>query len=149
MEVIAIFREEYEFLSNFYEVPVTFEGLTYGSSEAAFQAQKSSDLFEREKFTALRPNDSKKAGREIQLRPDWEEVKVSVMEGILRAKFTQNPDLMEKLSATNQALLVEGNNWKDTFWGFDVNLGYGQNVLGQLLMKIRAEHQGKLKKVPA
>ncbi|MBR0278952.1 MAG: NADAR family protein [Synergistaceae bacterium] len=146
MEVIARFREEYEFLSNFYEVPVTFEGLTYGSSEAAFQAQKSSDPSEREKFTALRPNDSKKAGREIQLRPDWEEVKVSVMEGILRAKFTQNPDLMEKLSATNQALLVEGNNWKDTFWGFDVNLGYGGNMLGQLLMKIRAEHQGKLKK---
>ena len=146
MEVIARFREEYEFLSNFCEVPVTFEGLTYGSSEAAFQAQKSSDPSEREKFTVLRPNDSKKAGREIQLRPDWEEVKVSVMEGILRAKFTQNPDLMEKLSATNQALLVEGNNWKDTFWGFDVNLGYGGNMLGQLLMKIRAEHQGKLKK---
>ena len=73
-------------------------------------------------------------------------MKVSVMCEILRAKFTQNPDLMEKLSATKQALLVEGNDWQDTFWGFDFNLGYGKNMLGQLLMKIRAEHQSKLKK---
>ena len=41
---------------------------------------------------------------------------------------------------------VEGNDWQDTFWGFDFNLGYGKNMLGQLLMKIRAEHQSKLKK---
>ena len=34
------FRGEYAFLSNFWEVPVTYMGLTYGSNEAAFQAQK-------------------------------------------------------------------------------------------------------------
>ena len=34
------FRGEYAFLSNFWEVPVTYKGLTYGSNEAAFQAQK-------------------------------------------------------------------------------------------------------------
>ena len=34
------FRGEYAFLSNFWEVPVTYQGLTYGSNEAAFQAQK-------------------------------------------------------------------------------------------------------------
>lgn len=42
MDVIASFEDEYEFLSNFYECAVTFEGLIYGSSEAAFQAQKTS-----------------------------------------------------------------------------------------------------------
>ena len=143
MEVITDFENEYEFLSNFYECSVTFEGLTYGSSEAAFQAQKSSDPSDREKFTGLRPSESKRAGYSVKLRSDWEEVKVSVMHEILRAKFTQNPDLMEKLLATKQALLVEGNDWQDTFWGFDFNLGYGENMLGQILMKIRAEHQGK------
>lgn len=146
MEVITDFENEYEFLSNFYECPVTFEGLTFGSSEAAFQAQKSSDPSDREKFTGLRPSESKRAGYKVKLRDDWNEVKVSVMHEILKAKFTQNPDLMEKLSATKQALLVEGNDWQDTFWGFDINLGYGENMLGQLLMRIRAEHQGKLKK---
>ena len=146
MDVIAKFRGEYEFLSNFYEVPVTFRGLTYGSSEAAFQAMKSLDPAEHERFTLLRSHQSKEEGRKLTIRPDWDEVKVSIMDEILRAKFTQNPELMDKLSATKQALLVEGNNWKDTFWGFDINLGYGQNMLGQLLMKIRAEHQGRLKK---
>ncbi|MBR4196328.1 MAG: hypothetical protein IKQ95_06420 [Synergistaceae bacterium] len=51
--------------------------------------------------------------------------------------------MSDKLLATKQALLVEGNDWEDTFWGFDVNLGYGRNMLGQLLMKIRAELQGR------
>ena len=146
MEVITDFENEYEFLSNFYECTVTFEGLTFGSSEAAFQAQKTSDPSDREKFTELRPSESKRAGYKVKLRDDWEEVKVSVMHEILKAKFTQNPDLMEKLSATKQALLVEGNDWQDTFWGFDFNLGYGENMLGQLLMKIRSEHQGTLKR---
>ena len=81
----------------------------------------------------------------MKLREDWEEVKASVMEAVLRAKFTQNPELMAKLTATGEALLVEGNDWQDTYWGFDVNLGYGENMLGRLLMRIRAEHQGKLK----
>ena len=143
MDVIASFENEYEFLSNFYECAVTFEGLIYGSSEAAFQAQKTSEHTDRRIFTMLKPGEAKRAGYKAKLRPDWEEVKVSVMNEILRAKFTQNPDLSDKLLATKQALLVEGNDWEDTFWGFDVNLGYGRNMLGQLLMKIRAELQGR------
>ena len=145
MNVIADFEGEYEFLSNFYEVPLTYEGLAYGSSEAAFQASKSLDPAEREKISKLRPGESKRAGYSVKLREDWEEVKASVMEAVLRAKFTQNPELMAKLTATGEALLVEGNDWQDTYWGFDVNLGYGENMLGRLLMRIRAEHQGKLK----
>jgi PhoH-like ATPase len=48
------FRGEYGFLSNFWEVPVTYKGLTYGSNEAAFQAQKC--MTEEEKMEwALRP----------------------------------------------------------------------------------------------
>lgn len=143
MSVIDIFRGYFEFLSNFYEAPVLYDGIQYGSSEAAFQAAKTLDYSEREKISAMRPHDSKIAGRNLKLRNDWETVKVSIMEEILRAKFTQNPDLLQKLLATGKALLVEGNNWRDTFWGFDVNLGYGANMLGQLLMKIRAEHQEK------
>ena len=144
MNAITDFDGAYEFLSNFHEVPVTYEGITYRSSEAAFQAAKSLDPADRERISKLSPDESKRAGYSVKLREDWETVKVSVMEEVLRAKFTQNPELTEKLTATGQALLVEGNNWRDTFWGFDVNLGYGVNMLGQLLMRIRAELQGKL-----
>ncbi len=145
MNVIADFDGAYEFLSNFYESPIMYNGIQYGSSEAAFQAAKTFDHSEREKIAKLTPDEAKRAGRSLTLRNDWEAVKVSVMEEILRAKFTQNPDLLQKLLATGNALLVEGNDWRDTFWGFDVNLGYGANTLGQLLMRIRAEHQGHLK----
>lgn len=144
MNVITDFDGEYEFLSNFFATPLLYEGLKYQSSEAAFQAAKSFAPSEREAISKMSPDKAKLAGRKVKLRSDWEAVKVSIMEEVLRAKFTQNPELMKKLLATGQALLVEGNDWRDTFWGFDVNLGYGVNMLGQILMKLRAEHQGNL-----
>ena len=136
---IARFRGEYAFLSNFWEAPVTYHGLTYGSNEAAFQAQKCVTEEEKTEFTRLRPGDSKKLGRRVRLRPDWEEVKVSVMEEIVRAKFTQNEGLKRQLLATGDALLEEGNTWHDTCWGVDAKTGKGQNHLGRILMKVRSE----------
>ena len=97
------FRGEYAFLSNFWEVNVTYKGLTYGSNEAAFQAQKCMTEEEKMEFTQLRPSASKKLGRQVQLRPDWEEVKVGIMEEIVRAKFTQNEYLKWRLIGTGDA----------------------------------------------
>ncbi len=37
---IYTFYGENFYLSNYYEAPVTYDGITYKSSEAAFQAQK-------------------------------------------------------------------------------------------------------------
>lgn len=136
---IEHFREEYAFLSNFWEAPVTYQGLTYGSNEAAFQAQKCMTEEEKLPFTEMRPAKSKKAGRRVRLRPDWEEVKVGIMEQIVRAKFTQNEELKWRLIATGEAELVEGNSWHDTCWGVDTKTGEGQNYLGRILMKVRQE----------
>lgn len=38
--MIAGFRDDFRFLSNFYNAPVTYNGVTYKNSEAAFQAAK-------------------------------------------------------------------------------------------------------------
>lgn len=38
-------------------------------------------------------------------KKDWEAVKVKIMEELVRAKFTQNPDLADKLLATGDAHL--------------------------------------------
>ena len=78
-------------------------------------------------------------GRQVTLRTDWEQVKVSIMEKIVRAKFVQNPYLMKKLLDTGELLLIEGNTWKDTFWGVDINNGEGKNHLGKILMNVREE----------
>ena len=40
-KVIDSFSGEYDFLSNFYNCPVEYEGITYLNSEAAFQAASS------------------------------------------------------------------------------------------------------------
>lgn len=139
MFTINKFRNEYDFLSNFFEAPVTWEGLTYLSAEAAFQAAKVLTDEERLPFTELRAGKAKSMGRRVPLRPDWEEVKTQVMEEVVRAKFTQNPDLAARLLTTGDAQLVEGNNWGDTCWGVDMRTGKGENRLGVILMKVRAE----------
>ena len=135
--IINSFKGDYFFLSNFYESPVTFNGRTFQNNEAAFQAEKTLDETVKESFCDLKPNKAKYLGRKIQLRPDWETVKEETMLIIVRAKFIQNKALQEKLLATGDAYLEEGNDWGDKIWG-TVN-GEGQNLLGKILMKVRNE----------
>ena len=137
MKKIDSFKDDYFFLSNFYEVPVEYDGLKYGSSEAAFQAQKCEFPSKRKEFQNLHPSKSKALGRKVTLREDWDEVKNRVMLEIVRNKFKQNPELKEKLIATGDAYLEEGNWWGDRTWG--VCNGVGENRLGKILMKVRDE----------
>ena len=51
-------------------------------------------------------------------------------------KFRRNVELKRKLIGTGNIELIEGNTWKDTFWG--VYKGKGRNELGKILMEIRA-----------
>lgn len=138
---VECFRNEYRFLSNFWPAPVTYRGLTYQSSEAAFQAQKCLTEEEKLQFVHLPTNMAKRLGRTVQLRPDWEEVKRDIMEEIVRAKFNQNADLKSQLLATGDMLLEEGNTWHDTYWGVDVRTREGENHLGRILMRVRQELQ--------
>ena len=139
MSSIESFRGQYGFLSNFYEAPVSYGGLIYLNAEAAFQAQKCLTDEEKRPFTDMPPSKAKRIGRQVRLREDWEQVKVGLMEEIVRAKFTQNEDLAWLLLATGDAQLVEGNTWNDTFWGVDLRKGVGENHLGRILMKVREE----------
>ncbi|MEA2735214.1 MAG: hypothetical protein QOE14_1665, partial [Humisphaera sp.] len=111
---------------------------TYPSSEHAYQAAKTLDVAERKKIAATTsPADAKRAGRALKLRDDWETAKFDVMERCVRDKFTRHPDLRQKLLATGDAELIEGNTWGDRVWG--VYQGEGANHLGRILMKVRAE----------
>ena len=67
MKKIDSFRDEYFFLSNFYEIPVTYEGVTYLNNEAAFQAQKCLKYENRKQFSFLNPSEAKKLGRKVPL----------------------------------------------------------------------------------
>ena len=136
-KVIDKFRGDYAFLSNFAECKVFYNGLKFPSVEHAFQAAKSIDIKEQEIFAKLElPAEAKRLGGQIQLRKDWESVKVKIMEDLLRQKFNQEP-YKELLLRTKDYELIEGNTWNDRFWG--VCNGTGRNMLGELLMKIRDE----------
>ena len=135
--VIDSFKGKYFFLSNFYESPVIYEGITYLNNEAAFQAQKTLTNKERLAFSMLNPSQAKKLGRSVSLRPDWEDIKIDIMYNICKAKFTQNETLKTKLLKTGDAMLIEGNTWGDKIWG-QVN-GVGENNLGKILMRVREE----------
>lgn len=134
---INSFRNEYYFLSNFYEREVTYKGITYKNNEAAFQAQKCINEQDRVLFKDLNASEAKKLGRRISLRKDWESIKADEMYNIVLSKFEQNADLKEKLIALKDYHLEEGNTWGDRIWG-TVN-GQGKNLLGKILMKVRDE----------
>lgn len=135
--MISGFSGEYRWLSNFWPAKVKLWGVEYPTAENAYQAAKCAVPAEMIRFVNISPRDAKQLGRRIDIRFDWEHVKVSVMEHILRIKFTDNPELLQKLKDTGNERLVEANTWGDTFWG--VSGGIGQNNLGILLMKVRSE----------
>ena len=61
------------------------------------------------------------------------------MASVIRARFTQHPELAQQLLATGTAPLGEGNTWGDTCWGVDLRTGKGENRPGVILMKTRDE----------
>jgi len=137
MNEIKGFFEDFRFLSNFWYADVVFEGVTYRSTEVAYQAAKSLDLDERKKFVGLTSGQAKRLGQKIQLREDWDFIRLQVMYDICKDKFTRHADLKELLLLTGDAYLEETNTWNDTFWG--VCAAAGENNLGKTLMKIREE----------
>ena len=140
MTKITRFSGEHRFLSNFYPVQVEFEGLPFRTVEHAYQAAKTTDESLRVYIASLfNAGMAKRRGQLVDLRPDWEEVKLDIMEGLVRVKFA-DPILAVMLRDTGDAELIEGNTWGDTFWG--VCNGVGENHLGKILMRIRIELGG-------
>lgn len=136
-KVINKFEGEYEFLSNFARCSVVYTGNIYPTVEHTYQAAKSLDKSIQKSFTTLpTPGKAKKLGRQIELRPDWEQVKDNIMKNLLRQKFSHE-HFKSQLLATGNTQLVEGNTWNDTYWG--VCNGKGLNMLGTLLMEVRSE----------
>lgn len=134
-----LFKNNFYYLSNMFpcSVRVRISGHEYQftCSEAAFQAVKCPER--ASEFTELDGYAAKRLGKKVQLRADWNAVKLDVMRVIVKAKFDQHPELMAKLKA-QPGEIVEDNTWGDTYWG-RCN-GYGQNHLGQILMSVRDHH---------
>lgn len=134
MKDILFFNDEHAWLSNFWPARVWLEDRVYSCVENAYQAAKSLPTQYNE-FSYITPGQAKRLGRVLPVRKDWDAVKLTVMKRLLDQKFVAGSDLAERLKATDDCLLQEGNTWGDTFWG--VYNGHGQNWLGKLLMAQR------------
>jgi N-glycosidase YbiA len=133
-------KNEYGCFSNFAAYPILLGGRLWPTSEHYFQAQKFADVDHQEAIRAQRSSMiAARMGRDRskKLRADWESVKDAVMFEAVCAKFTQHEELRTTLLATGDARLVE-HTAKDNYWG-DGGDGSGKNMLGQILMRVRAE----------
>lgn len=136
-------EKPYGAFSNLYRRPVNFEGETFATSEHAYQAGKARKQEVRDwVLSAPSPALVAMAAHGLyywDIAPGWSRTKFDRMRGVLRAKFTQHEDLRELLLSTGDSRLVESatvDNEVNRLWG-EVN-GEGRNMLGQLLMEIRA-----------
>jgi hypothetical protein len=132
------FFGEYRFLSNFHPCEITDDyELIYPSTENAYQAAKHNAVDVRKLFVNISPGGAKKLSKKIKPVENWDNIKLMVMKKLNKQKFTKHEELKNKLLATGDKILVEGNWWNDIFYG--VCNGVGENNLGKILMEIRNE----------
>lgn len=141
-EPITSFQGEYRWLSNFHTTHIQYDGRWYRSVEHAYQAGKTFDLEIRQKIMEGSAGEAKRIGRNIPLRADWEQEKLHIMSVLLHRKF-EISDLRALLLETKDAHIIEGNTWRDKFWGaiwdLEKETWDGMNHLGIMLMNIRTE----------
>lgn len=126
-------------LSNFVPCRVVFGSDEYPTVEHAFQAQKATNLKDRELIaSAPTPGRAKRIARTVKLVDSWDDRRVSVMVNCLYSKFTLNEELGKALLSTGDSELVEvADGWNDTYWGVGRS-GNGKNMLGKCLMAVRS-----------
>jgi len=146
LKPIMFYEGPHYYLSNFSSFAIVFEGEIWMTVEHAYQASKFMPVFASIRTNirnALSAHEAKQIAKahESEVRADWYDVKLSVMEKLLRAKVEQHPYVRRKLLETLDATLIEDSP-KDSFWGRGRNWE-GQNHLGKLWEKIRAEEMDR------
>lgn len=146
--MVEAFSGAFEFLSNFYTSPFSWEGRVAQTSEHHYNAAKTNDPAEKSRiYEQTTPGRAKREGQKVTLRDGWDDhLKGDCMASIIQAKFAPGTDLAQRLLHTGEALLIEGNIWHDRYWGqCTCEKHYhwpGRNMLGRLLMEHRTTLRG-------
>eukprot|EP01024_Parvocaulis_polyphysoides_P027347 TRINITY_DN2481_c0_g1_i1.p2 TRINITY_DN2481_c0_g1~~TRINITY_DN2481_c0_g1_i1.p2 ORF type:complete len:289 (+),score=39.70 TRINITY_DN2481_c0_g1_i1:116-868(+) len=125
-----------------------FFNLEWKTTEHLFQAAKfgGEQISEDAKQRIVQIRESDKPGqaarlgrmRDVPIRADWEEIKKDVMFVALLAKTDAHKAMLDALLDTGDTLVVEDTTTSnDMNWGCGYN-GLGANLLGKLLMAVRA-----------
>lgn len=126
--------------------------MEFTSSEQAFQFAKADFHNKRSKAKRILHLDDpfaiKKVGDSIINSPEWLERRDEILEEIMREKFLQNADAGLRLEQTGSKTIHEATT--GPHWGINAGLrskltrtvtGNGENVTGEILMRIRSELQ--------
>lgn len=136
-------RGVYGCFSNFSKHPVKIYDRVWRTTEHFYQAMKMTDPKDRDAiFNTSSPREAADMGRDPNrsMRKDWDSVKDDVMRIAITEKVQQHPEVRAILLSTGSALIREHTS-NDRYWG-DGGDGTGRNMLGQILMEVRAEEQG-------
>lgn len=132
------FRGVNYFLSNSFQSPFDYEidGVTYRfqNAEAAFQAEKAPSR--AGEFVGLTAKEAKDLGKKMKkkdIRPDFNDVRLELMQKVLAKKFS-NPALKARLLSIQEPITMDVN-YMDKFWG--LYNGRGQDNMGKCLTKVR------------
>ena len=144
----------YGAFSNLYRREIVYEGVTFATSEHAYQYGKARKPEVRAwLMQAPSPSLLAMAAHGLyywDIAPGWSKSKFDRMRGVLAAKFSQHEDLRALLLSTGEAKLIETatvDNEVNRLWG-EVN-GVGQNMLGVMLMELRgALHKAQTQSHP-
>jgi predicted NAD-dependent protein-ADP-ribosyltransferase YbiA (DUF1768 family) len=107
-----------------FDSPLVHQGIEYRTVENFYQAMKTpkDDLDARRKIAAASPEDARAIGEQVKVRPDWQEIRLQVLETALKHKFAPGTKWHAKLRATGDADILDGSK---------------ENHLGNLLMRLR------------
>ncbi|MFG2002273.1 NADAR family protein [Spirillospora sp. NPDC048911] len=128
-----------EALRNEFPTPFSYGGQMYPTVLHGYWAIAAADRSDHDRVrTAATVREAHEAGGCAELRPDWAHVRVAVMAALLRAKFTQHPELAELLTSTGDARISYTGISESPHWT-DRGPREGRNWVGRLLELVRAE----------
>lgn len=139
-------------LSQWYDCYFEVGGVSYHTAEQYMMANKAllfgdNEIYQ-EIMAAYHPLDHKKLGRKVQgfIPEIWDAKRYDIVVQGNKAKFGQNPEIMEFLLSTGDAILAEASPY-DKIWGIGLNRNQakkgsvgqwqGENLLGCALMEVR------------
>ena len=162
-EIIGFHREYEEngCFCNWYPAEFDYAGRHYLHSEQFMMYQKvmmfGQTALGDEIMHTADPEQCKILGREFFDGFDaalWKKTRFVVVKRGIRAKCSQNPQMLETLLATGNAILAECSP-RDKDWGIllstsdpevqDITKWRGENLLGQVLMEVREELREELR----
>ncbi len=155
-ENVVCFYHEYEengCFSNWYRAEFEYAGKRFTSVEQYMMYHKVIMFRQYDLATKILSSDDpsviKKLGRTHFPEFDaalWEKTCYAIVRRGVRAKFEQNPDILQLLLATGEKILAECS-LKDTKWGIGLAIDdpdcyhpsqwNGKNYLGRILMEVR------------